>query len=693
MLNYKDFKDVSQYDLYSDRKKGTCSNTIYTFDTETTSLYKYADRWNIFDYSVPLEEYNGVEKRGLLYLWQFSVNEEVYYGRTLSEFLTILLKISDRNIRKFIYIFNYSFEFQWLLNILDDYECEVLATSPHKVISAYYPTLNIEFRCLYRLCNMSLEKSADTYNKKYKKLVGTIDYNILRTPITKLSNTILQYAEYDCLTCFEIIKKFKSEYGSIAQIPLTQTGELRREFKEKTGYYYFKDNVWKYIEDGYIRQVLMTAFIGGYTHANYIKVGRIINNVYSADISSSYPFRLLAYKFVMKYFSIEKREHEKYNNERYGHIYLCSMTIKSKGSLTYISSSKVINLTQSTDYTERASNLVYDNGKLFKGDNIEMIILDTDLHIIKNLYHINDFKIIKEWVGLKKRIDKRVIIYLLELFQAKSRYKGIDDELYMKSKQRFNSVYGSAVYNLAKNNTEFTNGEWIVNDITNETVNKALRDSYGSYTALMPYAVGVQTTAYARESILDIIQRIGMKDFIYSDTDSAKFNNFTKHYKLLHNFNMQMLKMIDDTSKDLSLKRTDFIAVTPTGDIAILGFLDFFDGHYERFITLGSKKYAVEKNGKIELTVAGLPKKNKKGEKNTLEKLENFNDDLVCGYDYGKNTLSYIDNISRETMKVIDDNGIEYVDNSRYSVVLTPTTYNLKQSHIDKYECEVWQYY
>lgn len=693
MLDYSEFKDIVTDDFFIDRKKGKTSNTIYTFDVETTSLYNINGIWNVFDYSKSLKEYEGVDRRGILYLWQFSVNDNVYYGRTLDTFKEVLLKLSDKKILKYIYIFNYAFEFQWLLNILSDYECEVLATSPHKIISAYYRDLNIEFRCLYRLCNMSLEKSADVYNEKYKKLTGTIDYNVIRTPLTPLSDNILKYSEYDCLACYEIIKKFKNEYLNIAQIPLTQTGELRRDFKNKMGYYYFKDCVWKYIEDEYIRQILMTAFAGGYTHANYIKVGRIIKEVFSADIGSSYPFRLLTYKFAHSFFGISKREHDKYNNDRYAHIYHCTMTVKSKGSLTYISSSKVINLIHSTEWSDRAQDLVYDNGKLFKGTNIEMIILDTDLDIIKSLYHLTDFTLHNEWVGLKKRIDKRVILYLLNLFQDKSNYKGIDEELYMKTKQRYNSVYGSAVYNLAKNNTQFSNNEWIVNEINSESIKKALDSAYGSYTALMPYAIGVQTTAYARQSILNIIQLIGMTDFIYSDTDSAKFTNFSKHYKDLHIFNMKMLEMIDNTAKDLNLKRTDFIAVTPNGEIAILGFLDFFDGKYDRFITQGSKKYAVENEGKIKLTVAGLPKKNKKGKTNTIDRLEDFNDNLICGYEFGKMTLSYVDNVSRETIKVIDDYNVEYLDDMRYSVVLTPTTYKLKHSYIDEYECETWQYY
>ena len=39
----------------------------------------------------------------------------------------------------------------------------------------------------------------------------------------------------------------------------------------------------------------------------------------------------------------------------------------------------------------------------------------------------------------------------------------------------------------------------------------------------------------------------------------------------------------------------------------MLGLFDTY-GHYDKFITQGAKKYAVEENGKLKITVAGVPK-------------------------------------------------------------------------------------
>ena len=83
--------------------------------------------------------------------------------------------------------------------------------------------------------------------------------------------------------------------------------------------------------------------------------------------------------------------------------------------------------------------------------------------------------------------------------------------------------------------------------------------------------------------------------------------------------------------------------VDQNGKAHPLGFFEH-EGTYDRFKTLGAKRYIVEKNGKCEITVAGLGK----GAVSYMEKSGDafafFSDDMYIPAEYtGKLTHTYID--------------------------------------------------
>ena len=86
---------------------------------------------------------------------------------------------------------------------------------------------------------------------------------------------------------------------------------------------------------------------------------------------------------------------------------------------------------------------------------------------------------------------------------------------------------------------------------------------------------------------------------------------------------------------------------TVKGEKKCLGVWDF-EGYYERFKTLGAKRYMFQKDGKVNITVSGLNKKiavpylqQKFGDKI----FEEFKHGLYVPPEYtGKNTHTYIDN-------------------------------------------------
>lgn len=97
---------------------------------------------------------------------------------------------------------------------------------------------------------------------------------------------------------------------------------------------------------------------------------------------------------------------------------------------------------------------------------------------------------------------------------------------------------------------------------------------------------------------------------------------------------------------------------------------------YDRFITQGAKKYAYEIDGKISITVSGVPKSGAVGLKN----LEDFKDDFVFEHKYtGKNLLIY--NEEQKPFEFTDVEGNAVILQDKYGSCIVPTTYVLGRSN------------
>ena len=104
----------------------------------------------------------------------------------------------------------------------------------------------------------------------------------------------------------------------------------------------------------------------------------------------------------------------------------------------------------------------------------------------------------------------------------------------------------------------------------------------------------------------------------------------------------------------------------------MLGVFDN-DANYKEFITQGAKKYAVEIDGKIGITVAGVPKE--KGSY-TLKRLEDFQDGFIFQSSLtGKQTIYYIDN--QEPSTLIDCQGNSEINHDRTGCCFVPCSYEL----------------
>ena len=216
---------------------------------------------------------------------------------------------------------------------------------------------------------------------------------------------------------------------------------------------------------------------------------------------------------------------------------------------------------------------------------------------------------------------------------------------YLLSKGMLNSVYGMCVTDIVRDNAVYQDGEW-----GKETADPVedIRKYNESKSRFLYYPWGVWVTAYARRNLWTGILNIG-EDYVYSDTDSVKFLNYDAHTGFIEWYNTLITRKLQLMCDELKI---DFEALQPKTKKGVkkpMGVWDF-EGTYTRFKTLGAKRYLVEHNGKLKLTVAGLSKQN--GIAYMIEQcngdfgkvFEMFNDELyIDGEHTGKMTHTYID--------------------------------------------------
>lgn len=246
-------------------KEEIFDNTIYTFDIETTSYLVLDNKQlNTIEYlKLTEEEKKRTFLNGSMYIWMFGINQIVYYGRTWEElklFLDRLEKYTN-NIKKYVFVHNLSFEFQFMRNCIQ-YK-NVFSRKSRKVIKCELLDYNIEFRCTYYMTNVKLERIPKIYNLSVNKLVGNLDYSKIRHSKTYLTQKELNYCENDCAVIYQYIKLQLEKFKKVKRLPLTSTGFVRRELKAKIyKNYKYKNKVKKSINtDGNIFNLLEEAFM------------------------------------------------------------------------------------------------------------------------------------------------------------------------------------------------------------------------------------------------------------------------------------------------------------------------------------------------------------------------------------------------------------------------------------------------
>ena len=689
MVYWKDY-DYNNIKIYllrdgvHTKKKGkdtvSYSNTIWTFDCETTSYFITPEKEiMVFDDLYDNDYYKSCIKRGLMYIWMVGINEDIVYGRTYKEYREFETKVKETlgEIRRIYYIHNLAFDFNFILNSFQDIGWEVFARNLHKVIYAINEPYKIEYRCSYMLTGKKLDDFCEDYQLPVRKKVGELDYNQLRTPLTELTEEELEYCEYDIKCLYEIIKYFKNKYKTIHNIPLTKTGIVRKpithEFYKNTKYHNtIKDMSPKTFDE---LKVITDAYFGGYTHSNYLNTNKILENILSYDITSSYPYECTTKKFPVTFFQEVDYKIEEIDREYYAFIIDCTFNnIEAKTSNRFLPLGKHITTDPYTDEPCPTSGVVEDNNKLVKADFIRYRLTDLDYDLVKETYDIGSIDIHHIYIAGKDYLPYFFIQYILKLYNEKTQYKGIEDKigLYQDAKSGVNSIYGMFVTKDIMDDIVFditdTKDIWGVKKKTKDDVTKELKGIKKKNTL---YSWGVWVAAYGRSHLWSIIKQMG-DNVVYCDTDSVKFKYFDGYEKIFEEDNKRVIECeekVCNRFKNMGLTIDDYKPKDIEGDEHQLGLFDK-ERTYKRFKTLGAKKYAYQyDDDKIHITLAGV---NKEEGVKAIKTLDDFKVGKLFDYDScGKKEVYYIE----DKLDTVMPDG--YVDDTKFAICLKPTTYTL----------------
>lgn len=535
-------------------------------------------------------------EQSIMYIWQFQIDELVtVIGRTWDEYREFIRGLSEHAQADIVvYIHNASYEWQFLKTVFDFRPEDVFAMDTRKVLR--FKSGRIEYRCSYLQSNMSLAKFTETFNVKHKKLPD-YDYDDIRYPWSPLTEDELAYCVNDVRGLVEAIKEeMRRDGDNLYTIPLTSTGYVRRDVKQSVKERMPHNWLQPILPDLHLYDMLLEAFRGGNTHANRYYTNEILHNVKSRDRSSSYPdvqvncrFPISRFAWVGVHDLREPYLRDLMENRKRAVLIRCAfkgLTLKDRFyGCPYFSISKIRN----------ASGVAGDNGRVLSADYLETTLTDIDFRIAEDVYKWDDFIILEMCHSRYGKLPVAITEPTKEYYRLKTSLKGsgTDEYLYMKSKNKLNSVYGMSAQRPVRFPIIYKD-HVLYED--RQADRMALLEKSNRY-AFQSYAWGVWVTAWARYRLHEGIQLVGDR-FVYCDTDSVKYLDIGsppdwESYNRIRQKDSQ---------------HSGAWAIDKDGKKHFMGVYEF-DGEYEEFKTMGAKKYCYTDKSGLHLTLAGVAKK------------------------------------------------------------------------------------
>lgn len=650
------YGDVWKDVRYVEHSKRCILDKIATFDIESTNMPKgdrYETNW------------------AFMYVWQFCIDGIVIMGRTWNEYIYFLKKLKKgfpSCSELIVYVHNLQFEFQFMRNFFDF--TDVFCRKVRQVVKCRADW--IEYRCSYILTNMSLDKFLQkTRGVTWYKQTGKFDYLKIRYPDTKLTEEEILYCVCDVLGLYQAINSLlDSNNCNLASVPLTSTGFVRRDYRDKC---LNDESHMKRFKRGELNEcqynLLVDASRGGIAGSNAVNTGWNLTNVDSEDIKSSYPYQMATKYFPRGGFNFVNCKWGSDSFYDYINHYCCiivwsvdELKLYNWDTIPYISKSKCKGIVSGK----------FGNGKVYSADTVIMCTTEIDLKIITEKYSFKHPVIYKMMVSERGMLSKAFRERLLEMFQTKTELEDGDPYDYVKFKNKVNASFGMMLTNILHPEIVYNpRSDKIFMEDKIVDVPKALKKYYSGHSNFLSYQDGIWVLAHGREDLSRGMDIVG-EDCVQVDTDAVKhFGNYRTEFDALNAITMEM-------AESYSVKP---YAIGNDGKKVYLGIWEHEvikkgggsdnDYTYPEFRTLGAKKYAYRDfKGKLHITVSGVPTENgaKWLEKNGLEAMRPGK--TISANESGR-LVAYYNDESEIKTRIINGHDIRYGSN----VCLLPGAY------------------
>lgn len=500
-----------------------------------------------------------------------------------------------------------------------------------------YTQACFEFRCSYRLSNMSLYKWSNELNVEHKKQLGLYDYDKIIYQDDVLSEDEQVYDMYDCLSMSECLSK-EMEYheDDITTVPLTFTGYVRRSLRQSTRK--SKDYRQKYFTKNKLSPELFYAFLksyaGGMTHSNRVYKGKTIasgdtvqyfdKKIYvpiigHADFKSHYPSQMTCYPFPTGkpslLYDIDMFDnpitindilsyYPRHSSMSIIRMYNAELSDK-KISMPFMQFSKC--------YCASFDKKRLDNGRIIYASGSWIMYLDNlTLDILARQYNM-EYEVLKVWIIKNDYLPKEIIRVVDSFFKGKSDKKKVVNELtetkgkldpetvnasfdLMQTKISLNSTYGCLATNPLRPQYEINEElEFRVNQDYGDLdkIAEGLDKYYKGRNNFCAFQLGCFVTSLARYELFEYIEAIGYDKVLYVDTDSAFYIKDEQTEKAI---------------KELNVYKREHAHYVELED----GTREYYDEFTSEpdciaFKGLHSKCYGVVTDKGLELTIAGVP--------------------------------------------------------------------------------------
>lgn len=694
------------WDTKAYRKEKTIwyCNEFITLDTETSHCI------------IDDKEYTWITS--IQVLW----NGEYFLFRKPSELINFYLRLIDdlkldTYHRVVTIIHNASYDLSFLIPYFQKYlpfqnDRNGIYDGIHKIKT--YRQGPLEFRDTYILSGVSLEKWCKDLNTEHQKKVGLYDYNKILYQDSELNEDEKEYDKFDVLALYDCYKKQMSlENDTVASVPITSTGYLRRYCRKATrsdkqyrNRYFNPTCLWL---EAY--KMCISSYAGGYTHNNRFLKGMTIYRgqtwytyfgvkdfvIGHRDFRSHYPSQmrvsLLPFGRVSLLYDKMLSPTTKFKIEdvlalwpKYSSI--STIIIKSvklrdkKISMPFMQRSKMIVYYEDEEGKEIPTKIVQDNGRIitFNGlakmdiDNHTLEILheqyDMNIQIVKILTFENCYMpaclvaVIDYF--FKRKDDLKREVKRCEKEYGEFDQRTIDAKINLqRAKALLNGLYGMFATNPVHDDIDIDFSKIKLEEIfsikkctSDEEIEEKLNSYYNSRNSFLPYQVGVFITALARKELYEFIKTIGYDKVLYCDTDSIFYIKDEETEEKIKKLNEEKQKHAEEIHAYIVNDKNEKV------------YYDYFDDEedLEVFRGLHSKCYGmITSGGEFLATIAGVPSRTLVGMKDEkpqyitreeeLGSIENIDDDFhfeictgtTCKYDIHQPEIININGHETET--------------------------------------------